>query len=403
MKWLGLMLAVAGNAWAGGPVPVAHTAETFHFWGDDQNCWEVHAVFPEEQTKNDSEGKDWLANVADEVGNYAKRRRHLNAVTTPRYERELILLREGRWPTVFITRCGEKKVMMSQSFAIRWDDSPLPVEASFFGQVAELPPSIAVNHDAAFMGRFITWLAYPELRLPENKEQLLGFLMLRPWFVGEKAEVKFLISNFPDGGLPFVQALVRTSVINDFHLLSRREITPQLREKIQNWVNGPGKEARDRYRKRFELSLRDVGEFDLRLHESLNAFFTEGLFDPSWQRYIYNSHLYIHCSGRPLDESLETALFRQYLKVLGFPKSAALGFTEDARTGTPGIRTDIFELTTGYYDTVVQASMEEATGFSAEREIVYDQVWTTPGACALSLSDVERALHAHMTRAGFPR
>lgn len=385
-------------------VPVEYVRHDFNY-GSKGPRGRVHVVRPSMNGTDSERGHEWLERVADFVWADAEKHGFLNDNTREAYRDELRLVREGRWPTIFATDEGETKILQTLSFAIRWDaHAALPFERRFFGRgIAELPTEpLPVSGTWAQIPRFLKFFEARELLYQRNYFSMLGFMLMRYSLLGEKAELKFLASADDRQARHYLFAIQKTLSFHEIPIWSRRPIPPPAWRTFHHIMREYGavelaKEALAAYR------LDAPPDADPARLAAIERWIRERVVSAEWQPYVMNQRIFVHVSGPARGLSMEAARTRYFIRHLGFPSTPQWSFLEDEKIGTPGIRTDIFEMSPLYYDAHVTNSLRDMSLGDIEPldrgyqpYVARESPVAYLPSCGRMLSEVEQDLAAYL-------
>ncbi len=336
---------------------VGHIREPFTLSNEPGVLYERHYIWP---ARGDfefaSDGYIYLNALADQLYQDAHTKGYMAGPSRWYYSKELAQYRSGQWPILFITKAGSTHALRHFCFANRLDDSPLPWEDRFLGDNDGILPQTIAGREEVVIGASFPFRPHPllpEASDPANRELLDYLGYFRPTLAGERTELKFLLGDSP----ALFRELLRGALKFQPHRWSGRPTTESGWKKVADGV------------KHFGLREKAL-PWIRRMHLTRDAnAVADALFHPELQPYIQNSSVYCHVSGMPVGAAQETGLSRifQTKLQLNWP---VYSFLESASIGTPGIRTDIYEMTLGYFETQVARSLDNAPNLSGV-EAVY--------------------------------
>ncbi len=363
-RWLFIFSLLSGWALAE-PVPVVVFTQDFHI-GDSEEDFTIHIVRPW-HTGNVGAGDKELKLAAAAVRAEAVREGYLNERTRASYERELLLLEEGRWPLVYITAKGSDRILIQLAYAIRWDDEPLPFEHRFFGQIPTFLDPVPSRHELVSGNLMPRFIRYPHLNMPPNFEYLQELLKKRPVVTGEKAEIKFLTGedSNPVRFLPVIHLFS-----TDFELAkySRRATTPEDFTRTQQWLERNHISVPEPPFPVFE----SYADYPTQRDERFSKYLHTGLFSPVRQHYVLNEKIFIHVSGIPSRHRARQTARGKFMRALGIPETPWMSFTETEKFGTEGVFTEIFEMSYAHFDLAMNEALKIRAKYDVARELAVE-------------------------------
>ncbi|MCB0418653.1 MAG: hypothetical protein KDD39_13470 [Bdellovibrionales bacterium] len=319
---------------------------------------------------NGKKAKELLKAAAAFIHQDAEKHGYLQGESGEAYEVELEYLKRGYWPIVLATPKGDDStILFTLCHAIRWFEEPLPWMRRFSLHVPEIPVPITMDHSLSTTSPLYFPLRPGTLSTDDFITQMLRF---RIYVFGEAMEVKFLVisDEFPES----LSSLQPSHLLSPYHRLSRyydlhrssmRPLPSDYEQMLWRYFHhtDQGAELKHMLRGAFlGLGLQmEGGPADEMLW--LMDFFTYNLMDPRYQPYFHNGKIYVHVSAPQRDGSMETARSRYFVRRLGFPETPSWNFEEHAPWGTPGIRTQIFEMGLNYYDENIEKSLAQSSGY----------------------------------------
>ncbi|MCB0403751.1 MAG: hypothetical protein KDD51_03130 [Bdellovibrionales bacterium] len=314
-----------------------------------------------------------LKAASDFIRKDAEKNGYLEGASGDAYELELAYLERGYWPLVVATPKGDDStILFTLCHAIRWFDEPLPWMRRFSVHVPEIPVPITLDHSLSTTSPLYFPMHAGELSTDDFITQMLRF---RIYVLGEAMELKFLVvsDEFPES----LRTLQPSHLLAPYHRLSRyydlhrssmRPIPSEYEEMIWRFFhqNENGIQSKERLRVIAQaLGSRLAGGSSTEI-AWLADFFSHNLMDPWYQPYFHNGRIFAHVSAPQQEGSTKTARSRYFVRRLGFPETPNWNFEEQDPWGTPGIRTQIFEMQLNYYDDHIERSLAQASGFAIE-------------------------------------
>lgn len=337
---------------------------------------------------------------------------HVNEVTRRYHERELWLLRSGRWPAVVITAPNRpEQVLLTVALAIAWGADPLPFQYRFYKRgIAGLPQSYGTyslgmqNFFDDELGYMLPIVLYDKVSQRFHYSEDLSVLLSQlPWVTGRSAEIKFLMQR--PGVSPELSAVAHTLITAfGLHRFAVERLPRAMRAQQVDFMNDP------------IIKAHFMGEIDRRRAERLaitsdepaeiaaNTLFVNSFFDAlkkviwnplGFQRHSAVSTLYAQVSERL--EDTRGGLSRHFLRKFHFPEKPKYDFAETAQTGTEGIQTKIYALTMENFDLDMMEGLNRQTQTLGEG--LRFEADATPGArCPDLLIETMGATHREAFR-----
>ncbi|MEZ4751269.1 MAG: hypothetical protein R3B54_11805 [Bdellovibrionota bacterium] len=309
---------------------------------------------------NRKESAQLLNAAADFVENESTYLEHINQNTRSDYNRELFLLRNGYWPAVMVTEAGKpEKVLLTLAIAIQWEPAWLPVQDRFFDRGLQGLPRDLPDQEYRLSDE--NTFQYPVYFLEggqvHQSKELSGVLSELPWVEGGEAEVKFFMRSkeLKKNLARVAQALVLS---HELHRWSATPVPRLLAESQKACFADPA--YRDSIRRYFaDIPKRrgeppEAGRAPIeRLLRGIETVLVSG----DIQHTVMNSKLLVQSSGPALGGKRGNLTSQLYRSRFGFPAEATWSFMENERVGTPGIHTDIFEMSLNHYEEVVTMAL----------------------------------------------
>lgn len=304
-----------------------------------------------------------LKKVAAFVDGDARAKGHVNAVTEPRHLAELELLKNGGWPTLFITAPDDPdQILLSLAMAIPSFGEAPPFYYRFAGKGIPgfpederefySPHIITDSEDFSF-----------SLILPEVSERprmmyqpfQSRILRLMPWAVGTSAEFKFLVRS-PQLRVDLVYALFQMIATRQLHRFSLTKMDGGLPQQQHQQLSQADYKNKQLYRldQMLKYFTQPQIPFPLRLEYMKHLYQWKGRVrrEEPLQSYLLNSYVYAQVSepARANGVGDTSVSGRWFIDRVGFPAEPWLSFVENERSGTPGILTHIFRIPVHHVD-----------------------------------------------------